>query len=151
MYRLCLAILVVGIFTAMVPLTPSFNSTVAHAACVAQAEDGNWTNTNADFGGGLVTSITLHASNCEDTNPHPDFYVRVFGRCATNRCDWGTVGANRLRSSVQIYAEYGQGPANTQIWMNMSKPHPGYLLVTVRKNYPGIKTTGESNYFRRAL
>lgn len=112
---------------------------VLGAALPAQADmrdfEGNWQNTNRSDRGVIQLTIDRRRD---------DVYVRVWGNCTPNPCDWGEVravtyaGDTRARLPEQaevISADFNQGFARRQVIIRNARG--GRLEVEVLTEYTG--------------
>jgi hypothetical protein len=124
------------------------------AQCLAQPEDGSWTNT--DPATRSLTRVVLRFT-CQDQvlngqlyPPGPPWHVHLWGKCYPTDCDWGETGATRL-STGHIYGTYDQGFAKRYVYARMSQYRPGQLWVYVWTDFtdPNRQDYGVHNWFRK--
>lgn len=130
------------------------NHRVAHAQCLAQAEDGAWLNVNP-----ATPSLTrtVLRFTCQDQvlngqpyPPGPPWHIHVWGKCHPTDCDWGEIGATRLASGW-IYGIYDQGFARRYVYARMSQSQPGRLRIWTWTDFlsPTRPDYASDNYFHK--
>jgi hypothetical protein len=126
----------------------------ADASCIAQPEDGSWTNT--DPASNSIPKAVLRFT-CQDQvlngqlyPPGPAWHIHLWGKCSPTNCDWGETGATRL-SSQHIYGKYDQGFAKRYVYARMSQYRPGQLWIYVWTDFtdPNRQDYGVHNWFRK--
>jgi hypothetical protein len=124
------------------------------AQCLAQPEDGSWTNT--DPATRSLTRAVLRFT-CQDQvlngqlyPPGPPWHIHLWGKCHPTDCDWGETGATRL-STGHIYGTYDQGFAKRYVYARMSQYRPGQLWVYTWTDFtdPNRQDYGVHNWFRK--
>jgi hypothetical protein len=127
---------------------------VAHAQCLAQAEDGTWVN--VDPATPSLTKAVLRFT-CQDQvlngqpyPPGPPWHIHVWGKCHPTDCDWGEIGATRL-SSGWIYGTYNQGFARRYVYARMSQGQPARLRIYTWTDFlsPTRPDYASDNYFHK--
>ena len=127
---------------------------LADAQCIAQPEDGRWTN--IDPATRSITRAVLRFT-CQDQvlngqpyPPGPPWHIHLWGKCHPTDCDWGETGATRL-SSGWIYGTYNQGFARRYVYARMSQTRPGLLRIYIWTDFtdPGRADYASDNLFRR--
>lgn len=139
----------------LVAAAPFFvNPRNADASCLAQPEDGTWTNT--DPATRSITRAVLRFT-CQDQvlngqlyPPGPPWHIHLWGKCSPSDCDWGETGATRL-STQHIYGRYDQGFAKRYVYARMSQYRPGQLWIYVWTDFtdPNRPDYGVHNWFRK--
>jgi hypothetical protein len=127
----------------------------ATALCMAQAEDGNWANTNANTRS--LTRIELEficqdvIANGQLSPPGAPWYMHVYGKCHPTDCDWGRVDAQRLGTG-HVFATYNHGFAKRFVFARMSQYRAGQLWVYTWTDFTaadGRPDYGTHNWFVR--
>ena len=104
----------------------------AFALCVDPPEDGAWRNIDDDTRS--ITRVQIRfvcqdvILNGEPYPPGPAWYIRIFGKCHPNDCDWGEKGGTRLTSD-HLFFKYNQGFARRFVYARMSRILPGHLWI----------------------
>lgn len=140
---------------ALVAAAISLSPGDAVALCLAQAEDGNWANTDANTRS--LTRIELEficqdvIANGQLSPPGPPWYMHVFGKCHPTDCDWGRVAAQRLGTG-HVFATYDHGFAKRFVFAKMSQYRQGQLWVYTWTDFTpqdGRTDYGTHNWFAR--
>lgn len=113
-----------------------FYSTSAHASCAQPQEEGSWVN--VDNNTRSITRANIRFQ-CQDQilngQPYPPgepFYIKLFGSCHPNDCEWQEVGADYANNGWKA-GHIDQGFAKRDIWF---KTYPnGRLRVFIRTNF----------------